>query len=130
MNSLILEHDELFHEMCYQFVEKYYSQEDEDIIPYWYIVWEWGNLFHNVLSVSDDFWSIEDIYIALKHNITSDLVFAWYEYSFNKNTSEEWEYFNLYDFSFWNYVYTEEERQKDELKIKEAHDLFMESLNK
>jgi hypothetical protein len=107
-----------------EFVKKYYGKNCD-----WYIIWIDWDLCPNTLSVNDYFRWIDDIYIALKNNITEDILFSWYDYSLNKATIES-EYHNLYHYAFWLYEYTDEERYKDEQKVKESYELLMECIKK
>lgn len=88
--------------LCEKFVNKYYDEESD-----WYIIWIDWDLFPNTLSINDYFRWVGDVYIAIKNNITEDILFSWYDYSLNKATIGS-EYRDLYHYAFWLYEYTNE----------------------
>lgn len=130
IERMIWDYNLSFKILCDEFVKKYYS--DEDVSSDYYIIWEWGNLCPNVIDVNEYFWGIEDIYVALKHNIPEDKLFKYYEYSLNKsivNKQTWWDYIqSLYNFYSWDYIYTEEEEKSDEDIVKEYYNKLRDNI--
>ena len=106
-----------------EFVRMYYTYDEDDVADR-YIIEDWIRHAPYTVEVNDFFRNINDIYTAVHHNIDKDKLFEWYDYSLNKHQikSEWWDEIvrNLYNFVYWDYVYTEEEKAKDNEKIKKS----------
>ena len=109
----------------------YYTYDEDDVADR-YIIEDWIRHATYTVEINDYFRNINDIYIAVHHNIDKDKLFEWYDYSLNKHQikSEWWDEIvrNLYNFVYWDYVYTEEEKAKDNEKIKKAREALRDSL--
>lgn len=76
------------------FIKKYYERAIE-WDDYW-IGWEIG-----VMQVWDQFWSIHDMVYSLENDISSDILFNWYEFGI----FSEWDRLNLKTFSrLWDWT--------------------------
>lgn len=119
--------------MVHKFIKKYYTYEDDSLADY-YLIW-WRDRLHAwPLEVCDRYWSLEDIYQALLHNVPKDVLFEWYDYSYAQHTKKQkWDdvvCYNLASRYLWDRVYTEVEKKADERRLKEIQVMFIEEIEK
>jgi len=124
-------YNEAFEEIVKEFVKKYYTYDDWSYQDY-YIIWGFWRHAPDTVEINWDFWDITNIYEALKHDLDKGKLFERYEYSLNKAhiNSEWWKEIivNLINFCKWAIEYTEEDKKKDEEKIKETRKLLFNSI--
>jgi len=125
--------------LAYRFIQKYYSEEIEwvtgkynwiDGMYNFDILWgDWNAPW--TLSVCDDYYSIEDVWVALYHDIPKEILMKWYSESLDYHMSEKTDdsYFpNLVNYYKGCPVYTEEKQKADEKKIAEIYDMLEQSI--
>ena len=109
----------------------YYTYDEEDVADR-YIIEDWIRNSPYTVEVNDYYRNINDIYTAVNHKIPEDKLFEWYDYSLNKHQikSEWWDEIirNLYNFVYWEYIYTEEEKAEDNEKIKKARETLRDAV--
>lgn len=112
--------------MVKEFVRLYYTYDDWSSQDYDMMnnekYWPWP------IAIWDEFRGVDDIYVAIKHNLDRDKVFERYDYCMDKSFLEETPD-NLLTFCRWPKEYTKEEQEKDQKAIKEAHKMLMWSID-
>jgi len=115
-----------------RFIEKYYYEEIDwigELYDFDIIGGDWNAPW--TLSVCDDYYSIEDVWVALYHDIPKEILMKWYSESLDYHMSEKTEdsYFpNLVNYYKGSPVYTEEQQKADEKKIAEIYDMLEQSI--
>ena len=115
-----------------RFIEKYYSEEIDWKVELYDFDISWGDW--NApwsLSVCDDYYGIEDVWVALYHDIPKEILMKWYSESLDYHMSPKTEdsYFpNLVNYYKGRPVYTEEEKKAGEKKIAEIYDMLEQSI--
>lgn len=127
MKYSIEQYDRVFKQVCEEFISTYYTWDDGSISE-WYIIGEWGRLAPDIIEVNDTYWSINNMYEALKNDIPRDKLIERYDYAFNKHQLKK-QPVNLTSYALGVKPYTEEERLADEEKIKESFRLLQERAN-
>jgi len=114
-----------------EFVRMYYTYDEDDVADR-YIIEDWIRNAPYTVEVNDYYRNINDIYTAVNHKIPEDKLFEWYDYSLNKHQikSDWWDAIirNLYNFVYWEYIYTEEEKAEDNEKIKKARETLRDAV--
>lgn len=114
-----------------EFVRMYHTYDEDDVADR-YIIEDWIRNAPYTVEVNDYYRNINDIYTAVNHNIEKDKLFEWYDYSLNKHQikSDWWDAIirNLYNFVYWEYIYTEEEKAEDNEKIKKAREALRDAV--
>lgn len=115
-----------------KFIKTYYTYEEWYTADY-YLIW-WRNRLHaGPLEVNDRFWWLDSIYEALLHKIPTDKLFEWYDYQeakhTRKNKGDDVVCTNLTTRYLWDRVYTQEEKDEDNKRLKEIRDSFRESMD-
>jgi len=114
-----------------EFVRMYHTYDEDDVADR-YIIEDWIRNAPYTVEVNDYYRNINDIYTAVNHKIPEDKLFEWYDYSLNKHQikSEWWDEIirNLYNFVYWEYIYTEEEKAEDNEKIKKARETLRDAV--
>lgn len=97
MNTEIKNFQKAYNELIDQFVKIYYPCQEWTIDPeMWYLGIE-NKPYHYPILIGDDYWDIEDIYIALYENIPSDTLHEWCSYALEEHM--KWEIpMNLYNY--------------------------------
>lgn len=99
-----------------RFAIKYYSEEGEDVE--YYFVWDM-QFDISTVNIVDDYWNIDDIYLALKEDISEDVLFERYHfktmvYTINSNVWKDVEQrTNLNSWNMWH------RKSKEEMLILE-----------
>lgn len=81
-----------------RFYDIYYSEWEPIYWNEWDIVW----IQHGpwTVNISDEYWDINDIFVALNSKIDSKTLFDWYEYKLNFYSDNlEWHCTNLYTYN-------------------------------
>ena len=81
------------------------------------------------------FWSIDNIFEALLHNIPKDVLFAWYDYSYDKHIGNKVKekpdtIVNLTSFALGAIEYTDEEKAKDRANVDKYWNELIDSMKK
>lgn len=127
MKYAIEQYDRSFKLICEEFISTYFTWDDGSVSE-WYIIGEWWRLAPDVIEVDDTYWSINNMYEALKNDIPRDKLMERYDYAFNKHQLKE-QPVNLTSYALGVKTYTEKERLADEDKIKETFRLLQESID-
>jgi len=92
MNKLIDNYEKSIIKLIEKFVDKYFTYDDWSQSDY-HIIWRdmW------IIEISDYYFNISDIYIAIKYNIESEILFKRYDDTMEKETK-----FNLYSYKLCN----------------------------
>ena len=101
LKQFIKAHNELIDE----FTDKYYP---ESYCEMWY-AWDSERWFLNPIQIWDEYWSLDDIYMAMYHNIDKDIVWKWFDYDYDQHQKlESWEI--EHRINFYNFIKQEQWR--------------------
>ena len=118
--------------LAYKFVEEYYSDKiDWKVELYDFDILGGDRNAPWTVSVCDDYYSIEDVWVALYHDIPKEILMKWYSESMDYHMRPKTEdpYFpNLVSYYEGSPVYTEEQQKADEKKIAETYDMLEPSI--
>lgn len=99
LKQFIKAHNELIDE----FTDKYYP---ESYCEMWY-AWDSERWFLNPIQIWDEYWSLDDIYMAMYYNIDKDIVWKWFDYDFDQYQQlESWEI--EHRINFYNFIKKEQ----------------------
>jgi hypothetical protein len=125
---MIQEYNNALYTIINAFVEKYYTYSDGSVADF-DIIGINSNMHPWPVEIADYYRSISDIYTALLNDIPSDTLFERYDYSLNQYELKE-PIINLYSYWRWARVYTQEERDKDNTRIKEKYNELVKEITK
>ena len=77
------------------FALKYYDYKLD-----WYDLMTPNDRYLHPICICDDYWSIEDMYLALHEDISKEDVHAWYSYAYELYNKWEKPRYNLYTYQF------------------------------
>lgn len=82
-------------DLIYFFSKRYYDTSNYEII------WFDSKAWYDVVQIADHFFSVNDIYVAIKNDISNDTLNSWYDY-IEENIEEiedQWIELNLYQYA-------------------------------
>jgi len=129
-NALISEYVAKADQLARQFYDIYFNDEDDHIYwDEWYFIglehWPW------VVEISDYYFNIDDIFVALNLHASSDDLLKWYDYSLTHHTeNKKWNPINLYSWLKWSRNYLPEEIKESEEKAQKARKILEDEINK
>ena len=116
--KILSQYRRAFEEVVNEFVSKYYTYDDWSCQDY-HIIGDGGRLAPCVVSVWDEFWSIENMYEALYHNIPMDLLLEWY-YDIHINMDKNVQRVNLVTYCVWMIRCSKSDLKKSAKSAKKA----------
>ena len=71
---------------------------------------EENDIYLHPINISDEYWSLEDIWLAMNFNIEKEIVLSWFDYDYEQHIKiEKWEI--KHRINFYNFIKTYEQRR-------------------
>ena len=94
--------------MVEEFIDQYYTYDDGSKAEYYVIGGD--NQAPGVIDIAEDFWNIDDIYVALKNNVEKKTLMQRHEYAHDEYIADK------YPINLYNYHLGLRPEKKDEEK--------------